>query len=85
MHYGLETHNERWKEQQNWAGYEELCYKIKFDEENFGKAKSQAYQCWTDATQAVPCDITSVSDEPHIQAKLSGYSELAMKSFTCQI
>ncbi|KAF8218783.1 hypothetical protein L208DRAFT_1419435 [Tricholoma matsutake] len=65
-------------------GTRNFAMKVKFNEENFGKAESQACWCWTDTTKAVPCNITSMSDELHIQAKLSG-SELAMKSFMHQI
>jgi len=38
--------------------------KIKFDEENFDEAESQAYRCWTETT--VPSEIASLFQDPNL-------------------
>jgi len=40
--------------------------KVKFDEENFDEAESQAYRCWTDTT--VPSDIASLFQDPTLSS-----------------
>jgi amyloid beta precursor protein binding protein 1 len=40
--------------------------KVKFDEENFDEAESQAYRCWTDTT--IPSDITSLLQNPSLSS-----------------
>ena len=40
--------------------------KVKFDEENFDEAESQAYRCWTDTT--VPSEIASLFRDPALSS-----------------
>lgn len=40
--------------------------KIKFDEENFDEAESQAYRCWTETT--VPSEIASLFQDPALSS-----------------
>lgn len=40
--------------------------KIKYDEENFDEAESQAYRCWTETT--VPSEIASLFQDPNLSS-----------------
>jgi amyloid beta precursor protein binding protein 1 len=40
--------------------------KVKFDEENFDEAESQAYRCWTDTT--VPSEIASLFQDTSLSS-----------------
>ncbi|KAG6918799.1 hypothetical protein DXG01_011551 [Tephrocybe rancida] len=41
-----------------------LAMKVKFDEENFDEAESQAYRCWTET--GVPSDIAALFQDPQL-------------------
>ncbi|KAG6863905.1 hypothetical protein C0991_002172 [Blastosporella zonata] len=43
-----------------------LAMKVKFDEENFDEAESQAYRCWTET--GVPSDIAALFQDPQLSA-----------------
>lgn len=40
--------------------------KVKFDEENFDEAESQAYRCWTETS--VPSDIAALFQDPQLSS-----------------